>query len=51
MKEVGRRGTQYLGDFRNIRKYRELKEEAEDRNRWKGQFINRTQVRNTSYLP
>ena len=30
-----RRKTQFLDDFRNRRRYWELKEEAEDRNRWK----------------
>ena len=38
-KGVGRR-TQLLDDLRN-RRYWELKEEAEDQNRWKQQFINR----------
>ena len=42
MKEVGRRRTQLLDDLRKKRRYWELKEEAEDRNRWKRQFINRT---------
>ena len=43
VKGVGRRRrrTQLLDDLRN-RRYCELKEEAEDRNRWKRQFINRT---------
>jgi hypothetical protein len=40
MKGVGRR-KQLLDDLRNRRCW-ELKEEAEDRNRWKRQFINRT---------
>ena len=35
---VGRR-TKLLDDFRNRRRYWELKGEVEDRNRWK-QFIN-----------
>ena len=42
VKGVGRRRTQLLDDLRNRRRYWELKEEAEDRNRWKRQFINRT---------
>ena len=51
MKEVERRiRTQLLDALRNRRRYWELKEEAEDRNRWKQQFINRTQ-RRTIYLP
>ena len=50
VKGVGRRRTQLLDDWRNRRGYCELKEEAEDRNRWKRQFINRTQEINT-YLP
>ena len=36
-----RRRTQLLDDLRNIR-YWEVKEETEDRNKWKRQFINRT---------
>ena len=40
VKAVGRRRTQLLDDLRNER-YWDLKEEAEDRNRWKRQFINR----------
>jgi hypothetical protein len=40
-KVVGRRRTQLLDDLRN-RRYWEVKEEAEDRKRWKPQFINRT---------
>ena len=39
-KGVGRIKTQLLDDSR--KRYWELKEEAEDRNRWKQQFINRT---------
>ena len=35
MKGEGRRRTQLLDDLRNRRRYWELKEEAEDRNRWK----------------
>jgi hypothetical protein len=35
VKEVGRRITQLFDDFRNIRRYWELKEEAEDRKRWR----------------
>ena len=31
-----------LDNLRNRRRYWGLKEEAEDRNRWKQQFINRT---------
>ena len=42
LKGVGRRRTQFLEDLENRRRYWELKEEAEDRNRWKRQFINRT---------
>ena len=38
-----RRRTQLLDDLRNKR-YCELKEEAEDRKRWRRQFINRTKV-------
>jgi hypothetical protein len=33
VKGVGRRRTQLLDDFRNRRRYWELKEEAEDRKR------------------
>jgi hypothetical protein len=40
VKEVGRRRTQVLDDLRNRRRYWELKEEAENRKRWKRQFIN-----------
>ena len=39
-KGVERRRTQYLDDFRNSRRYWELKEENEDRKTWKRQFIN-----------
>ena len=35
VKRVGRSRTQLLEDLRNRRRYWELKEEAEDRNRWK----------------
>jgi hypothetical protein len=35
-----RRRTQLLDDLRNRKRYWEQKEEAEDRNRWKQQFIN-----------
>jgi hypothetical protein len=35
---VGRRRTQLIDDLRNRRKYWELKEGAEYRNRWKRQF-------------
>ena len=38
----GRRRTQLLDDLRNRRRYWELKEEAEDRKRWRRQIINRT---------
>ena len=41
VKGVERRRTQLLCDFRN-RRYWKLKEEAEDRKRWRGQLINRT---------
>ena len=51
VKGVGiRKIAQLLGDFRNRRRYWELKEEAEDRKRWKREFINRTLGGNTSYL-
>ena len=39
MKGIGRRITQLLDNLKNRRRYWELKEEAEDRNRWK-KFIN-----------
>ena len=43
VKGVGRRrATQLLDDLRNKRRYSELKEEAEDRKRWRRQFTNRT---------
>ena len=43
VKEVRRkRRKQLLDDLGNRRRYWELKEEAEDRNKWKLQFINRT---------
>ena len=44
VKGVGRRRrrTQLLDDLRNRRRYWELKEEAEDRKRWRRQFISRT---------
>jgi hypothetical protein len=42
LKGVGRRKTQFLDDLRNRRRYWEIKEEAEDRKRWRRQFINRT---------
>ena len=42
VKGVGRRRMQLLYDLRNRRRYCVLKEKAEDRNRWKRQFINRT---------
>ena len=38
MKGVGRRRTQLLDDLGNGRKYWELREEAEDENRWKRKF-------------
>ena len=41
VKGIGRRRTQLLDDLGNRRKYWELKEEAEDRKRYK-HFINRT---------
>ena len=41
VKAAGRR-TQLLDDLRHRRRYWELKEEAEDRKRWRRQFINRT---------
>ena len=41
VKSVGRRRTQLLDDLRNRRRYWELKEETEDRKRWRLQFINR----------
>ena len=37
-----RRRTKLLDDLRNRRRYWELKEEAEDWNKWKQQFINQT---------
>ena len=42
VKGVGRRRTQHLDDLRNRRRYCELKEEAENRKRWRRQFNNRT---------
>jgi hypothetical protein len=39
VKGVGGRRTQLLDDVRNRRRYWELKEEAEDQNRWKQQFF------------
>ena len=39
VKGVGRRRTHLLDDLRNRRRYWELKEEAEDRKRWRRQFI------------
>ena len=41
VKGVGRRRTQFLDYLRN-RRYWGLKEEAEDRKRWRRQFISRT---------
>ena len=37
-----KRRTQVLDDLRNRRRYWEPKEEAEDRKRWRLQFINKT---------
>ena len=48
VKGVERRRT--LDDLRNRRRYWELKEEAEDRNRWKRPFTNQTREIHT-YLP
>jgi hypothetical protein len=42
VKGVGRRRAQLLDDMRNRGRYWELQEEAEDRKRWRKQFINRT---------
>jgi hypothetical protein len=42
VKGEGRRRTALPEDLRNRRRYWELKEEAEDRKRWRRQFINRT---------
>ena len=43
VKGVGRRRrTELLDDLKNRRRYWELKEEAEDRKRWRRQFIIRT---------
>ena len=42
VKAVGRRRTHLLDALRNRKRYWELKEEAEDRKRWKRHFINRT---------
>ena len=43
MKGVGsRRRKQLFGYLRKRRRYWELKEEAEDRKRWRRQFINQT---------
>ena len=41
VKGIGRRRTQFLYDFRNRKIYWELKKEAEDRERWKREFITR----------
>ena len=41
VKGVGRGITYLLDGLRNRRRYWKLKEEAEDRKRWKRQFINR----------
>ena len=42
VKGVGRRRTELLDNMRNRRRYWELQTEAEDQERWKCQFINRT---------
>jgi hypothetical protein len=42
VKGIGRRRTQVLDDLRIRRRYWQLKGEAEDRKKWKRQFINRT---------
>jgi len=42
VKGIGRRRAQLLDDLRNWRRYWDLKEEAEDRKKWKRQFINQT---------
>ena len=42
VKWVGRRRTQLHDDLRNRGRYWEIKEEAEDREKGKRQFINRT---------
>ena len=44
VKGVGKRRTQLLDDLINRRRYWELKEEAEDKKRWRRQFINRTNL-------
>ena len=41
VKAIGKR-TQILDYLRTIRRHCEVKKEAEDRKRWKRQFINRT---------
>ena len=41
---VGRRRSQLLDDLRYRRRYWEVKEEAEDRKRWKRQFMSRKNV-------
>jgi hypothetical protein len=46
---IGRRRTLLLDDLRNRRRYWKLKEEAEDRKKWKQQFA-WTKGRNASYL-
>ena len=49
MKGVGRiRRRQLLDDLRNRKRYWELKEEVEDRKRWRQQFINQAQVSSIS---
>ena len=42
VKGVERRKTQLLDDWRNRRRYLAVKEEAEDRKRWRRQFIKGT---------
>ena len=42
VKGVGSITTQLLDDIRNRRRYWELKEKVEDRERWRRQFINQT---------
>ena len=42
MKGVGKRRTRLLDNLRTRRRYWKLREEAEDRKRWRPQFINRT---------
>ena len=42
VKEGGRRGTQFLDDLRNRRRYWELKEESELHKWWKQRFTTQT---------